>query len=141
VVNYNSCDWEIEASKFKYGDTEKFIWAVVSLQRSMVLKNIADLRDENLGEAITQYGAYMEDKNGYLVKPFTFKLPATSSAQRVTFHEITRWIITADKNSSAKRWAKAWDEATLGMVAYTTSLDMLDWNKFLGAAGDVRIKK
>jgi hypothetical protein len=141
LANCYRCNWKIEARKFNYSDTEKFIWAIVSLQRSMVLKGIPILRDENLGEAITQYGVYLDDENGHGATAFNLKLPAESSAQRVTFHQITRWILTAEKNSSAKRWAKAWDDATIRMVAYTTSLDMSDWSRFLGAAADLQLKK
>jgi hypothetical protein len=141
-LNFYSCDWANEASRFNYADTEKFIWAIVSIQRSIVLRSIKDLRDEDLGEAITQYGVYIEDRDGLPSRAyFNFKKPTTKSAPMITFHDITRWIVTADKNSSAKRWAKAWDEATQHVAAYQLSLDWLDWNKFLGSAADVRLKK
>jgi hypothetical protein len=141
VTNYNSCNWVDEARKFSYDDAEKFTWAVIAIQRSIVLK-ATSVRDEDLGDYITQYGCYLKDDNGYGASSFTFKKSANiTGIPKVTFHDVSRWILTADKGSSAKRYAKAWDEAIRLNVSYWRSLDILVWNKFVGAAADAQLGK
>jgi hypothetical protein len=140
VTNYRSCNWSNEARNFNYTNIERFVWAVVSIQRSIVLGAV-NVRDEDLGDYIKTYGRYLEDKNGHGSQPFNYNKSMIASFPKVTFHDLTRWILTSGENTSAKRHAKAWDNAIQLHVAYRRSLTVSDWDKFVQAAATLQIKK
>jgi hypothetical protein len=49
--------------------------------------------------------------------------------------------MASEENSSARRHAKAWNNAIALYVAHRKSLTLTDWEKFLSAAAAVQIKK
>jgi hypothetical protein len=88
-----------------------------------------------------QYGRYLAAKEGHGAVSFIFQKSTNTSFPKVTFHELTRWVLTSGEKSSTKRYAKAWDNAIRLNVVYRRSLHMSDWKNFVQAAAALQIKK
>jgi hypothetical protein len=141
ITNSGSCDWAVVARKFGYADVKKFAWATVSIQRSIVLGAIS-VRDDNLGEFLMQYGRYLNASNGHGSQPFKFSRSGDSlSIPKVTFRDITTWILTSSDDSSARLFAKCWDNAVQLNLIHRKSMTLPDWDNFLKAAAKLQIKK
>jgi hypothetical protein len=141
MTNHRSCNWDQQASRFGYGDTEQFIWAAVSIQRSIVLGAFPN-QDSHLGNVLWQYGQYLAEENGHGSKKFFYDPnDGHSSSPTLTFHELTRWILTSGPQSNAKRHANDWDTAILQRVAHRKTLNLGHWGKFMEAATAMQLKK
>ncbi|KAI4955131.1 hypothetical protein J4E91_000988 [Alternaria rosae] len=135
---WEGCNWASQAPRFGYDDTEKFIWAAVLIQRSILLR-AAPIGNDKLGDAIRQYGQYLAGTGGYGIKSFGYNTAAySSSSPNVTFHKLTRWILASDENSTAKRHAKAWDKAISLVVLQRKSLTGEDWKNVLDALAAIQ---
>jgi hypothetical protein len=89
-----------------------------------------------------QYGRYLTASDDYGTKPFVFKKSSNiSSIPKVTFQELTFWILMSGRDSNARRHAQAWDNAIRLNVAHRRSLTLPDWDKFLQAAAVLQFKK
>lgn len=141
MTNHRSCNWDQQASRFGYGNTEQFIWAAVSIQRSVVLRALPK-DDRHLGNALRQYGQYLAEENGHGSRKFVYKpKEGHDSFPTLTFHELTRWILTSGPQSSAKRHANDWDTAILHRVAHRKTLIPDYWDNFTEAATAMQLKK
>jgi hypothetical protein len=116
------------------------VWTVVAIQCSLIL-GAFNVPPEHLGDAIQQYGRFLTPEGRYGEAIFAFKKPDKSSVPRVTLHDITFWIMTADEQSPAKHYAKAWDITIESNLAYHRTLNFSDWDKFVQAAIAVQIKR
>ncbi|KAH4285513.1 hypothetical protein HBH64_227020 [Parastagonospora nodorum] len=136
VTNNHSCDWANEARRFGYDNTDKFVRAAVSIQRSIVL-GFLTVPKEYLGYAIMEYGKYLAKRGnqGYGKELFDLKRTQKSadSYPQVTFDELTLWILTSGGVSTARRFSNAWSKVIRQYLVFRRSLNTADWVQFIQA--------
>jgi hypothetical protein len=143
ITNGHSCDWVNESHRFKYNNTDKFIWAAVAIQRSIILRTFT-VPEAYLGYAIMEYGKYLErgGEKGYGKATFRLaKAPASpDSYPQITFNELTLWILMSGGGSTARRAANEWGKVIRLYLVFRRSLTTRDWNNFVEAVFILQLK-
>ena len=105
------------------GGGDSFRWTLVSLQRSISLG--LDLRDEQLGNWISQYGLHLENSNRVnnsldtrMAKRFVFDPTKPYDGTCPSFDRLTAYILGAPRDSKMRKYAERWDAAIVAMHDY-----------------------
>ncbi|KAL1800388.1 hypothetical protein ACET3X_000730 [Alternaria dauci] len=109
---------------------------------NVATEDFRNQKNKDAGDVLREYGQYITADDGYGQQNFHYDPGNGSpSSPTLTFHELTRWIIASDEESSAKRHAKAWDEVIMTRVTHRETPRLSDWDKFIQAAAAAQLKK
>ncbi|KAH7393942.1 hypothetical protein DE146DRAFT_633876 [Phaeosphaeria sp. MPI-PUGE-AT-0046c] len=133
-------NWGSLAPKFNYTDTEKFVFAAVSLHRSILLRSIIPaVSNDDLAECIVQYGNFLNKGHGSGI--FRYSRPKKPTVDRIDFFTLGRWILCSPEGSSAKQHAKAWDIVIEKYFAFRKNLSKSSWEEYMKAGAAAQLKK
>lgn len=141
-TDYIRPDWDSLAHRFKYTDTEKFVFAAVSLHRSVLMRSITSMMEnvnEDLAEGIVQYGDFMNKKHGR--GSFKYSRPKLPTVGKIDFATLSRWILCSPDGSTAKEHAKAWDTVIEKYFAWRKDLSSAAWKEYMEASAAAQLKK